>query len=91
MELYVKRGERTCIYVIHVKRVKVLLEHYGSELPAETVVGDDFLMPPVYPQSKEPFRDISQINQGRYQGGPNLSILANVCENLGTAYTLFPI
>ena len=28
-------------------QVKVLLEHYGSEFPAETVVGDEFLMPAV--------------------------------------------
>ena len=52
-------------------QVKVLLEHYGSELPAETVVGDEFLMPAViisiqtYPQSGKPFGDISPINQGK--------------------------
>ena len=28
-------------------QVKVLFEHYGSELPAETVVGDEFLIPAV--------------------------------------------
>ena len=43
-------------------QVKVLLEHYGSELPAETVVGDEFLMPAqvqTYPQSGKPFGNIS--------------------------------
>ena len=34
-------------------QVKVLLEHYGSELPAETVVGDEFLMPAVITSSSE--------------------------------------
>ena len=28
-------------------QVKVLFEHYGSELPAETVVGDEFLVPAI--------------------------------------------
>ena len=35
-------------------QVKVLLEHYGSELPAETVVGDEFLMPAVITSSSDP-------------------------------------
>ena len=34
-------------------QVKVLLEHYGSELPAETVVGDEFLMPAVITSSSD--------------------------------------
>ena len=34
-------------------QVKVLLEHYGSELPAETVVGDGFLMPAVNTSSSD--------------------------------------
>ena len=32
-------------------QVKVLLEHYGSERPVETVVGDEFLMPAVITSS----------------------------------------
>ena len=48
-------------------QVKVLLEHYGSERPAERVVGDEFLMPAsslqvqTSPQSGKPFGDISPI------------------------------
>ena len=34
-------------------QVKVLLEHYGSELPAETVVVDEFLMPAVITSSSD--------------------------------------
>ena len=34
-------------------QVKVLLEHYGSELPAETVVGGEFLKPAVITSSSE--------------------------------------
>ena len=34
-------------------QVKVLLDHYGSELPAETVVGDEFLMPAVITSSSD--------------------------------------
>ena len=34
-------------------QVKVLLEHYGSGLPAETVVGDEFLMPAVITSSSD--------------------------------------
>ena len=34
-------------------QVKVLLEHYGSELPAETVVGGEFLMPAVITSSSD--------------------------------------
>ena len=34
-------------------QVKVLLEHYGSELPAETVVGDEFLLPAVITSSSD--------------------------------------
>ena len=34
-------------------QVKVLLEYYGSELPAETVVGDEFLMPAVITSSSD--------------------------------------
>ena len=34
-------------------QVKVLLERYGSELPAETVVGDEFLMPAVITSSSD--------------------------------------
>ena len=34
-------------------QVKVLLEHCGSELPAETVVGDEFLMPAVITSSSD--------------------------------------
>ena len=34
-------------------QVKVLLEHYGSEIPAETVVGDEFLMPAVITSSSD--------------------------------------
>ena len=34
-------------------QVKVLLEHYGSELPAETVVADEFLMPAVITSSSD--------------------------------------
>ena len=34
-------------------QVKVLLERYGSELPAETVVGDEFLMPAVVTSSSD--------------------------------------
>ena len=52
-------------------QVKVLLEHYRSELPAETVVGDEFLMPAVITSSSDlptewkTFGDISPINQGK--------------------------
>ena len=48
-------------------QVKVLLEYYGSERPAERVVGDEFLMPAsslqvqTYPQSGKPYGDISPI------------------------------
>ena len=35
------------------RQVKVLLEHYGSELPAETVAGDEFLMPAVITSSSD--------------------------------------
>ena len=34
-------------------QVKLLLEHYGSELPAETVVGDEFLMTAVITSSSD--------------------------------------
>ena len=34
-------------------QVKVLLEHYGSELPAEKVVGDEFLLPAVITSSSD--------------------------------------
>ena len=34
-------------------QVKVLLEHYGSELPDETVVGDEFLLPAVITSSSD--------------------------------------
>ena len=34
-------------------QAKVLLEHYGSELPAETVEGDEFLMPAVITSSSD--------------------------------------
>ena len=34
-------------------QVKVFLEHCGSELPAETVVGDEFLMPAVITSSSD--------------------------------------
>ena len=34
-------------------QVKVLFEHYGSELPAETVVGDEFLIPAVITLSSD--------------------------------------
>ena len=48
-------------------QVKVLLEHYGSERPAERVAGDEFLMPAsslqvqTSPQGGKPFGDISPI------------------------------
>ena len=79
-------------------QVKVLLEHYGSELPAETVVGDEFLMPAVITSSSDlptewktfrryitnqPREDIKE----QLKEFPNLSILANVCLTIpvGTA------
>ena len=34
-------------------QVKVLFEYYRSELPAETVVGDEFLMPTVITLSSD--------------------------------------
>ena len=34
-------------------QVKVLLEHYGSKLPAETVAGNEFLMPAVITSSSD--------------------------------------
>ena len=34
-------------------QVKVIPEHYGSELPAETAVGDEFLMPAVITSSSD--------------------------------------
>ena len=57
--------------------VKVLLEHYGSELPAETVVGNEFLMPAVITSSSDlptahRVENLSAIyhqsTKGRYQG-----------------------
>ena len=58
-----------CSYGEH--QVRVLLEHYGSELPAETIAGDEFLMPAVINFSSDlatewkPFGDISPSNQGK--------------------------
>ena len=47
----------------------MLLEYYGSELSAETIVGDEFLMLAVivqsFPQSGKPFSDVSPINRGK--------------------------
>ena len=34
-------------------QIKVLFEHYGSELPADTVVGDEFLIPTVITLSSD--------------------------------------
>ena len=51
--------------------VKVLLEHYGSKLPAETVVWDEFLMPADLTSSSDlptewkTFRRYITINQGK--------------------------
>ena len=54
-------------------QVKVLLLHYGSELPAETVVGDEFLMPAVIASSSDLVENLSSIyhqsTKGKYQGG----------------------
>ena len=50
-------------------QVKVLLEHYGSELPAETVVGDEFLTSSSdLPRVENLSAIYHQSTKGRYQG-----------------------